>query len=63
MNPQDQAVFDPFIPNKPVDKTKREVHLETLLQMALPYLERVELGTQTSPYLRMLLDQIREEVA
>ena len=63
MNPQQQAVFDPFIPHKPAAKTKREVHLETLLQMALPYLERVELGTQTSPYLRMLLDQIREEVA
>lgn len=63
MNPQEQAVFDPFIPHKPMDKTKREVHLETLLTMAMPYLERVELGTQTSPYLRMLLDQIREEVA
>ena len=62
MNPQEQAVFDPFIPRQPTAKTKREVHLETLLPMALPYLERVELGTQTSQYLRMLLDQIREEV-
>lgn len=58
----EQAVFDPFTPRNPTAKTKREVHLETLLKMALPYLERVELGTQTSPYLRMLLDEVRGEV-
>jgi len=61
MNTQ-QAVYDPFIHRNPTAKTKREVHLETLLKMALPYLQRVELGTQTSPYLRMLLDEVRGEL-
>ena len=58
----EQAVFDPFTPRAPTARTKREVHLETLLKMALPYLSRVELGTQTSPYLRMLLEEIKGEL-
>jgi dihydroorotase len=50
--------FDPFAPfRRP--QSERETHLEALLDAALPYLERVELGTQTSPTLRKLVDDIR----
>lgn len=62
MNPQEQAVFDPFIPRQPTAKTKREVHLETLLILALPYIKREELSTRTSGYTRHLLAEIKGQV-
>lgn len=43
-------------------KTKREVHLETLLTMALPYVERDELSTNTSGYTRHLIAEIKGQV-
>lgn len=60
MNPQDQAVFDPFIPHKPPEKDV--AHLKHLLRLTLPYLEREELSTQTSAYTRFLIEVIREQV-
>lgn len=55
--------FDPHYNLKPpIAKTKREVHLETLLTMALPYIEREELSTRTSGYTRHLLAEIKGQV-
>lgn len=42
-------------------RTKREAHLEALLKMALPYLERDELGTNTSQYTRHLIAEIKQQ--
>lgn len=46
----------------PIAKTKREVHLETLLILALPYIEREECGTRTSGFTRHLIAEIKEQV-
>lgn len=55
--------FDPnYHLRPPVAKTKREVHLETLLILALPYIEREELSTRTSGYTRHLLAEIKGQV-
>lgn len=55
--------FDPnYHLRPPTAKTKREVHLETLLTMALPYLERDELSTRTSQYTRHLINEIKGQI-
>lgn len=56
-------MFDTWYHLKPQKtKTKREVHLEALLTMTLPYLEREELSTRTNGYLRHLLKEIYEQI-
>ena len=42
----------------PIINTKRESHLEHLLTLALPYIQREELSTQTSQFTRHLIAEI-----
>ena len=42
----------------PLINTKRESHLEHLLTLALPYIQREELSTQTSQFTRHLIEEI-----
>ena len=57
-----QEQFDSWYHLNPIAKTKREVHLETLLKIALPYIEREELSTRTSPFTRHLITEIKEQI-
>ena len=42
----------------PIINTKRESHLEHLLTLALPYIQREELSTKTSQFTRHLIAEI-----
>ena len=42
----------------PIINTKRESHLEHLLTLALPYIQREELSTKTSQFTRHLIEEI-----
>lgn len=51
-----------YLPKPPTAKTVRELNMARLLREALPYLAREELSTRTSPVLRDLIKEIREEL-
>lgn len=54
--------FNEWYHLNPIAKTKREIHLESLLTMALPYVEREELSTKTSAFTRHLMAEIYDQV-
>lgn len=45
-----------------VAKTTRETRIEKLLAECLPLIVKAELGSSTSPELRLLIEKIKEEL-